>query len=99
MFQRNTVAYDEGEHRELEEAVILRDAISDLPAVSSSCLIYLVLFRYVFTVFLFELILQVTNNETREQMAYQMPPETEFQKYMRLTKDGNEILSEFILPH
>ncbi|XP_052210528.1 DNA (cytosine-5)-methyltransferase CMT2-like isoform X2 [Diospyros lotus] len=60
-FERNTVAYDEGEHRELEEAVILRDAISDLPAVM--------------------------NNETREQMAYQMPPETEFQKYMRLTKD------------
>lgn len=31
--QQNTVAYDEGEHRELEEAAVLRDAISDLPAV------------------------------------------------------------------
>ncbi|XP_057467663.1 DNA (cytosine-5)-methyltransferase CMT2-like [Actinidia eriantha] len=60
-FERNTVAYDEGEHRELEEAIVLRDAISDLPAVPS--------------------------HEIREQMAYEIPPETEFQKYIRLTKD------------
>nr|GLL44511.1 DNA (cytosine-5)-methyltransferase CMT2 isoform X1 [Ipomoea trifida] len=32
-FERNTVAYDEGQPRELEEALVLRDAISDLPAV------------------------------------------------------------------
>lgn len=31
--QRNTVAYDEGQPRDLEEALVLRDAISDLPAV------------------------------------------------------------------
>ncbi|KAG5524386.1 hypothetical protein RHGRI_031145 [Rhododendron griersonianum] len=61
-FEQNTVAYDEGEHRELEEAAVLRDAISDLPAV--------------------------TWHEKREQMAYEKPPETEFQRYIRLTKDG-----------
>ncbi|THG09371.1 hypothetical protein TEA_013787 [Camellia sinensis var. sinensis] len=60
-FEQNTVAYDEGEPRELEEPIILRDAISDLPAV--------------------------TSHEIREQMTYGMPPETEFQKYIRLTKD------------
>lgn len=31
--QQNTVAYNEGQPRDLEEAAILRDAISDLPAV------------------------------------------------------------------
>ncbi|XP_057478976.1 DNA (cytosine-5)-methyltransferase CMT2-like isoform X3 [Actinidia eriantha] len=60
-FERNTVAYDEGEPRELEEPIILRDAISDLPAVP--------------------------NHETREHMTYEMPPESEFQKYLRLTKE------------
>ncbi|KAH7835368.1 hypothetical protein Vadar_025504 [Vaccinium darrowii] len=60
-FEQNTVAYDEGEHRELEEAAVLRDAISDLPAV--------------------------TWHEEREQMAYEKPPETDFQRYIRLTKD------------
>ncbi|CAK9153274.1 unnamed protein product [Ilex paraguariensis] len=59
-FERNTVAYDEGQPRDLKEPVILRDAISDLPAV--------------------------TNYEVRDQMMYERPPETEFQKYMRLTK-------------
>ncbi|GFZ16619.1 chromomethylase 2 [Actinidia rufa] len=57
-FERNTVAYDEGEPRELEEPIILRDAISDLPAVP--------------------------NHETREHMTYEMPPESEFQKYLRV---------------
>ncbi|KAK9095622.1 hypothetical protein Scep_027091 [Stephania cephalantha] len=33
-FERSTVAYDEGQHRNLERAVLLEDAISDLPAVS-----------------------------------------------------------------
>lgn len=34
--QRNTVAYDEEQPRELlEKALVLRDAISDLPSVSS----------------------------------------------------------------
>lgn len=35
-FERNTVAYDEDQPRELEKAVLLQDAISDLPAVSNS---------------------------------------------------------------
>ncbi|RVX01352.1 DNA (cytosine-5)-methyltransferase CMT2 [Vitis vinifera] len=62
-FECNIVAYDEGQPRELEKAVVLRDAISDLPAV--------------------------TNYETRDEMLYGKPPETEFQKYIRSTKDGN----------
>ncbi|KAL3497951.1 hypothetical protein ACH5RR_040683 [Cinchona calisaya] len=60
-FERNTVAYDEGQPRKLEEAVFLHDAIFDLPAV--------------------------TNHETREEIAYDMPPGTEFQKYIRLTRE------------
>ncbi|XP_038877156.1 DNA (cytosine-5)-methyltransferase CMT2-like [Benincasa hispida] len=35
-FERNTVAYDEDQPRELEKAVLLQDAISDLPAVLNS---------------------------------------------------------------
>ncbi|CAN1163709.1 DNA (cytosine-5)-methyltransferase CMT2 [Linum perenne] len=34
-FERNTVAYDEEQPRPLERAIILQDAISDLPAVTS----------------------------------------------------------------
>lgn len=33
-FERNTVAYDEGQPRDLEKAAVLRDAISDLPDVT-----------------------------------------------------------------
>ncbi|KAK4490834.1 hypothetical protein RD792_001549 [Penstemon davidsonii] len=60
-FERNIVAYDEGEPRTLEDAIVLRDSISDLP--------------------------DVTNIETREEMAYEKLPETEFQKHIRLSKD------------
>ncbi|XP_076955825.1 DNA (cytosine-5)-methyltransferase CMT2-like isoform X2 [Bidens hawaiensis] len=60
-FEQHTVAYDEGQPRKLQEAIVLRDAISDLPPV--------------------------TSHEVREEMTYEMPPETEFQKYIRLTKD------------
>ncbi|XP_071727434.1 DNA (cytosine-5)-methyltransferase CMT3-like [Rutidosis leptorrhynchoides] len=60
-FEKHTVAYDEGQPRKLEEVVVLRDAISDLPSV--------------------------TSHEDREEMEYDKPPETEFQKYIRLTKD------------
>ncbi|KAK6158500.1 hypothetical protein DH2020_005814 [Rehmannia glutinosa] len=60
-FERNIVAYDEGQPRPLEEAVVLRDSISDLPPV--------------------------TNDENREEMAYEKPPETEFQNYIRLSKE------------
>ncbi|XP_047326948.1 DNA (cytosine-5)-methyltransferase CMT2-like isoform X2 [Impatiens glandulifera] len=60
-FQQNTVAYNEGEHPDLEEALVLRDAISDLPSVSAK--------------------------EMSEQMSYVKPPESEFQKFIRLTKD------------
>ncbi|KZV25539.1 DNA (cytosine-5)-methyltransferase CMT2 [Dorcoceras hygrometricum] len=59
-FERNIVAYNEGQHPCLEDAVLLSDSISDLPAV--------------------------TNDENREEMEYLNPPETEFQRYIRLTK-------------
>ncbi|XP_022735971.1 DNA (cytosine-5)-methyltransferase CMT2-like isoform X2 [Durio zibethinus] len=35
-FERNTVAYDEDQPRELEDALVLSDAISDLPAVTNN---------------------------------------------------------------
>ncbi|CAN0872677.1 DNA (cytosine-5)-methyltransferase CMT2 [Linum grandiflorum] len=59
-FERNTVAYDEEQPRPLERAIILQDAISDLPAV--------------------------TSHETREEMPYDKPPETEFQAFIRAPK-------------
>ncbi|KAF4401783.1 hypothetical protein G4B88_000831 [Cannabis sativa] len=67
-FERNTVAYDEDQPRELQKALVLQDAISDLPPV--------------------------TNDETREKIEYHMPPETEFQRYIRSTKlemDGSAL--------
>lgn len=60
-FERNIVAYDEGQPRALEAAIVLRDSISDLPAV--------------------------TNDESREEMEYEKPPETEFQRCIRLSKE------------
>ncbi|KAL6501795.1 hypothetical protein OROGR_026928 [Orobanche gracilis] len=69
-FERNIVAYDEGQPRTLEQAVVLRDFISDLPDVS--------------------------NDETRDEMEYVKFPETEYQSYIRLSKDemmGNSLIS------
>uniref|UniRef100_A0A2N9FEZ0 Cytosine-specific methyltransferase n=1 Tax=Fagus sylvatica TaxID=28930 RepID=A0A2N9FEZ0_FAGSY len=59
-FERNTVALDEDQPRELEKALVLQDAISDLPPVTSF--------------------------ETREEMSYKKPPETDFQRYIRSTR-------------
>ncbi|RDY09025.1 DNA (cytosine-5)-methyltransferase CMT2, partial [Mucuna pruriens] len=59
-FERNIVAYDEDQPRELEKATVIQDAISDLPAV--------------------------LNTEACDEMPYQNPPETEFQRYIRSTK-------------
>ncbi|GAV58623.1 DNA_methylase domain-containing protein/Chromo domain-containing protein/BAH domain-containing protein [Cephalotus follicularis] len=59
-WERNTVAYNEDQPRELEKAIVLQDAISDLPAV--------------------------TSHEIREEMSYEKPPESEFQRYIRSTK-------------
>ncbi|XP_011028081.1 PREDICTED: DNA (cytosine-5)-methyltransferase CMT2 isoform X2 [Populus euphratica] len=68
-FERNTVAYDEDQPRDdLEKATVLRDAISDLP--------------------------DVTSHETREKMAYDKPPETDFQQFIRSTRNemtGSEL--------
>ncbi|XP_042033383.1 DNA (cytosine-5)-methyltransferase CMT2-like isoform X1 [Salvia splendens] len=60
-FERNIVAYDEGQPHALRPAIVLGDAISDLPPV--------------------------TNDESREEMAYEKPPESEFQKRIRMSKD------------
>ncbi|KAK9928176.1 hypothetical protein M0R45_025322 [Rubus argutus] len=59
-FERNIVAYDEDQPRELEKALVLQDAISDLPAVP--------------------------HNESREEMSFKNPPETDFQRYIRSTQ-------------
>ncbi|XP_052176411.1 DNA (cytosine-5)-methyltransferase CMT2-like isoform X2 [Diospyros lotus] len=59
-FEQCVVAYDEGQSPELEKALVLSDAISDLPAVK--------------------------NDEIRYKMAYRKPPETDFQRYIRVTK-------------
>ncbi|KAL2333947.1 hypothetical protein Fmac_015160 [Flemingia macrophylla] len=60
-FERLVVAYDEDQPRdELEKAIVIQDAISDLP--------------------------DVANSETRDEMPYRKPPETEFQRYIRSTK-------------
>ncbi|XP_028783969.1 DNA (cytosine-5)-methyltransferase CMT2 [Neltuma alba] len=59
-FERNTVALDEGQPRELEKAIVIQDAISDLPAV--------------------------TYCENSEELPYQNPPATEFQRYIRSSK-------------
>lgn len=46
--QRNVVAYDEGQPRELEKATVIQDAISDLPSV----LFYIyLLYYFVFSMF------------------------------------------------
>ncbi|XP_042034532.1 DNA (cytosine-5)-methyltransferase CMT2-like isoform X2 [Salvia splendens] len=60
-FERNIVAYDKGQPHALRPAIVLGDAISDLPPV--------------------------TNDESREEMEYEKPPETEFQKRIRMSKD------------
>ncbi|NP_001290533.1 DNA (cytosine-5)-methyltransferase CMT3 [Elaeis guineensis] len=60
-FEQNIVAYDENQHRQLERALLLEDAISDLP--------------------------QVGNNEMRDEMPYGRPPRTEFQHFIRLTRE------------
>ncbi|XP_010449422.1 PREDICTED: DNA (cytosine-5)-methyltransferase CMT2-like [Camelina sativa] len=60
-FERNVVAYDEGQPRILEKALVLKDAISDLPHVS--------------------------NDEDREKMPYESLPQTDFQRYIRSTKN------------
>nr|ASL68818.1 DNA (cytosine-5)-methyltransferase chromomethylase [Litchi chinensis] len=63
-FERNTVAYDEGQSIDLETKLLLKDAISDLPAVG--------------------------NYEKRDEISYDKESETEFQRYIRLSK--NEML-------
>lgn len=48
--QQHTVAYNEGQPRELQEAIVLRDAISDLPNVLalSQSLSTKLYFNYIF---------------------------------------------------
>lgn len=60
-FTRNIVAYDEDQAREIEKAIVLKDAISDLPPVNP--------------------------HQTCDQMSYKGPPLTEFQKYIRSSRE------------
>ena len=48
LMQKNTVAHDEGHNLKLEEKLLLKDAISDLPAV---CLIITCFFLHMFAIF------------------------------------------------
>ncbi|XP_031493458.1 DNA (cytosine-5)-methyltransferase CMT3-like isoform X2 [Nymphaea colorata] len=59
-FEQNVVAYDENQPRKLERALLLGDAISDLPAVS--------------------------NDEMRDEMPYGKTAKTEFQRYIRTSR-------------
>lgn len=67
-FDNNAVAFDEGQQPKLEEKLLLKDAISDLPAVD--------------------------NYEERDEMSYGKEPETEFQRFIRSTKEDMLGLSE-----
>ncbi|XVF11311.1 hypothetical protein REPUB_Repub08aG0016200 [Reevesia pubescens] len=60
-FEMNTVAWDEGQQVELENKLLLEDAISDLPAVG--------------------------NYEDQDEMDYDKDPQTEFQRFIRLTRE------------
>lgn len=57
MLQRNTVAYDEDQPRELEKAVVLQDAISDLPAVWTSYLISSIHFQWPLVLYMIDTLL------------------------------------------
>ncbi|WJX25975.1 DNA (cytosine-5-)-methyltransferase [Trifolium repens] len=63
-FEGCTVAYNEGHTVQLQNKLILKDAISDLPSIE--------------------------NSETRDEIEYGDPPQTEFQRFIRLSK--NEML-------
>ncbi|GAU22796.1 hypothetical protein TSUD_142360 [Trifolium subterraneum] len=63
-FEGCTVAYNEGHTVQLQNKLILQDAISDLPSIE--------------------------NSETRDEIEYGDPPHTEFQRFIRLSK--NEML-------
>lgn len=98
--QRNVVAYDEGECRDLEKIVLLSDAISDLPPVR---LIYFVLWcsSWVTQFDSHFIYFKVANDEKREKMPFRKEPESEFQKYIRAAKCGkiSDYLSFSILIH
>lgn len=91
MFQRNVVAYVEGQPRNIEKALVLKDAISDLPHVRFISTIYSIcssglnLYIYKFVSFHNA---KVLNDEDRENMPYESLPETDFQRYIRSTKHG-----------
>ncbi|WJX30184.1 DNA (cytosine-5-)-methyltransferase [Trifolium repens] len=59
-FEGNTVAYNEGHTVKLQNKLVLKDAISDLPLIE--------------------------NDETRDDMEYVDPPQTEFQQFIRLSE-------------
>jgi len=82
--QQSIVAYDETQRPSLKKALLLGDAISDLPQASpfasfihcATCTCNLILF------------LQVENYQPHDVMEYSSSPKTEFQRYIRLGRKG-----------
>jgi len=82
--QQSIVAYDETQRPSLKKALLLGDAISDLPQASlfymfincGTCACNLIL------------LLQVENYQPHEVMEYSSPPKTDFQRYIRLGRQG-----------
>ena len=90
--QMNVVAYDE-RHTDiqLEQKLLLEDAISDLPAVCSTYLNLLVQFlNFSIHFHFFRLLnhMQIANSERRDEMPYDQPPKTEFQRLIRSPREG-----------
>ena len=78
------MAYDETQKPDLKKALLLRDAISDLPEAST----------YHTSSFLLStssLIcsMQVQNDQPHDVIGYVAPPKTEFQCYIRQSRKGN----------
>ncbi|KAF9599806.1 hypothetical protein IFM89_001752 [Coptis chinensis] len=65
--ERNVVAYEENTPTDLKKALLLGDAISDLPPI--------------------------TNVESQDEMPYKVAAQTEYQKYIRSSRNG-----EYVLP-
>ncbi|CAL4940942.1 unnamed protein product [Urochloa decumbens] len=96
-FSQSIVAYDETQRPSLKKALLLGDAISDLPQASSFAISYIVqdvhafLFCFIHCArctCILILFLQVENYQPRDVMEYSSPPKTEFERYIRLGRKG-----------
>ena len=82
--QQSIVAYDETHKPTLKKALLLGDAISDLPKASA----YYTCSFLPYTSNLISL-MQVENYQPLEVIEYGAKPKTEFQSYIRLSRKGN----------